>query len=432
MTPGARLQAAIDILSTIAQTKHPADRVFDSWARTSRFAGSKDRAAIGELVYNVLRHRSELASALGSENPRLLALGAISMVEGAGAAAAMALADGARHAPAPLEADEEALLRASVLPGPGAPAHVRLNYPEWLHDEFERAFGAALEREMAALMERAPTDFRVNLLKTNRDEAQDALAAEHVETEPTPFSPWGLRLKTRANIPGLQAFRDGFFELQDEGSQIACLLTGAKQGEQIVDLCAGGGGKSLALAAMMGNRGQIHACDMDRRRLARLMPRAQRAGARNIQTRFIKPSIMPGGPDPDFTDLEGRVDCVLVDAPCSGTGAWRRSPDARWRLTPELLLSYTETQAEVLARAARLVHPGGRLVYVTCSLLPSENEDQVAAFLVSHPDFSERRWQEHWPEGTPPPAAPPGPALRLSPATTGMDGFFVATMERNA
>lgn len=434
MTPGARLQAAIDILSTIDQTRHPADRVFDRWARASRFAGSKDRVAVSELVYNVLRHRAELTSALGSESPRLLALGAVALVDKAGPAAAMALADGARHAPAPLEPDEAASLRGSALPGGEAPPHVRLNYPEWLHAEFERAFGAGLEREMAALMERAPTDLRVNLLKADRDAARAALAAEHVETEPTPLSPWGLRLKGRANLPGLHAFRDGLVEVQDEGSQLACLLTGAKPGEQIVDLCAGGGGKSLALAALMGNRGQIHACDTDRRRLARLMPRAQRAGARNIQTRFIKANILPGGPDPDFADLDGRADCVLVDAPCSGTGAWRRGPDARWRLTPDLLESYRRTQAEVLARGARLVRPGGRLVYVTCSLLPSENEDQVASFLAAHSDFSERRWQACWPEGVAPPSAPPPAtevaALRLSPASSGTDGFFVAVMER--
>lgn len=433
MTPGARLQAAIDILTTIDQTRHPADRVFDRWARASRFAGSKDRAAVSDLVYNVLRHRAELAAALGSESPRLLALGAVALVDRAGPAAAMALADGARHAPAPLAADEAALLRGSALPGREAPIHVRLNYPEWLHAEFERAFGAGLEREMAALMERAPTDLRVNLLKTNREAARTALAAEHVETVPTPLSPWGLRLKTRANIAGLRSFRDGLVEVQDEGSQLACLLTGAGSGEQIVDLCAGGGGKSLALAALMGNRGQIHACDTDRRRLARLMPRAQRAGARNIQTRFIKANILSGGPDPDFADLEGRADCVLVDAPCSGTGAWRRGPDARWRLTPDVLESYRRTQADVLARGARLVRPGGRLVYVTCSLLPSENEDQVAAFLASHADFMERPWRASWPEDAALPAAPGGAAaLRLTPASSGTDGFFIAVMERRA
>lgn len=430
MTPGARLQAAIDILSTIAETRHPADRVFDGWARASRFAGSKDRVAVSELVYGVLRHRSQLAAALGSETPRLLALGAVALIDGAGPAAAMALADGARHAPAALAPEEAAALRAASLPAADAPAFVRLNYPEWLHPEFEAAFGASLEPEMAALMERAPTDLRVNLLKGTREAAMEALAAEKVETEPCPLSPWGLRLKARANIAGLKSFRDGLVEVQDEGSQLACLVAGAAPGEQVVDLCAGGGGKSLALAMLMGNRGQIHACDTDRRRLAKLMPRAQRAGTRNIQTRFIRPHMLPGGPDTDFPDLEGKADSVLVDAPCSGTGAWRRSPDARWRLTPEQLESYRVTQAEVLARGARLVRPGGRLVYVTCSLLPSENEDRVASFLGQREDFTQLPWQASWPADLPVPDAASGLALRLSPARSGTDGFFVAIMQR--
>jgi 16S rRNA (cytosine967-C5)-methyltransferase len=430
MTPGARLQAAIDILSTIGATRHPADRVFDGWARGSRFAGSKDRAAVGELVFTVLRHKSELATALGSEEPRLLALGAVSMIDAAGPAAAMALADGARHAPAPLAPGEADALRNASLPGEDAPAHVRLNYPEWLHAEFVRAFGPRLETEMAALMQRAPTDLRVNALKINRDAALEILIGEKAAVEPTPLAPFGLRLKARANIQGLAAFRDGLVELQDEGSQLACLLSAVQPGEQVVDLCAGGGGKSLALAAMMGNRGQIHACDTDRRRLGKLMPRAQRAGARNIQTRFIKPDVLPGGPDTDLADLEARMDCVLVDAPCSGTGAWRRNPDARWRLTPELLASYRATQMEVLARGGRAVRPGGRLVYITCSLLPSENEDQIDAFLQNHPDFVPAAWDAFWPEGIAPLPTAKGGALRLTPASTGTDGFFVAILKR--
>ena len=432
MTPGARLQAAIDILGKIGTTRHPADRVFDSWARGSRFAGSKDRAAVGELVYSVLRHRAELVTALGSEDPRLLVLGAVSLIDRAGPASAMALADGARHAPAPLEPDEAAALKNAALPGEDAPAHVRLNYPEWLEPEFKAAFGDRLEGEMAALMTRAPTDLRVNSLKGDRDTALAVLTEAGVELEPTPLAPLGLRLKARANVQGLQAFRDGLIELQDEGSQIACLLTAAQPGEQIVDLCAGGGGKSLALAAMMGNRGQIHACDTDRRRLGKLMPRAQRAGARNVQTRFIKTDALALGLDADLADLADRMDCVLVDAPCSGTGAWRRSPDARWRLTPELLANYGVAQDEVLARGCLAVKPGGRLVYVTCSMLPSENEARIATFLAAHSDFELAAWEDFWPTGYTAPVAPRGGALRLSPASTGTDGFYIAILKRKA
>lgn len=430
MTPGARLQSAIDVLTGVFETRQPADRAFDAWARSSRFAGSKDRAAVSELVFSVLRHRAQLAAAVGSEAPRLLAFTAIALLQGEGADAAAARADGTPHAPTPLTDDESAVLRAAVLPGPDAPSWVRLNYPEWLHPEFEVALGSSLEAEMTALMERAPTDLRVNVLKTTRDRAMSLLAAENVATEVTPLSPWGLRLVGRANILGLASFRDGVIELQDEGSQLACLAAGVTPGEQVVDLCAGGGGKSLALAAMMRNRGQVHACDTDTRRLGKLMPRAQRAGIRNIQTRALGP-FAPDAADTDLADLEARMDCVLIDAPCSGTGAWRRNPDARWRIDGETLAGYHAAQTEVLARAARLVRPGGRLVYVTCSLLPSENENQVEAFLAGHREFAEMSWRSLWPaEVAFPPVAGDGPHLRLTPAITETDGFFVALLRR--
>lgn len=430
MTPGARLQSAIDILTGIFETRQPADRAFDTWSRSSRFAGSKDRAAVSELVFSVLRHRAQLAAATGSDAPRLLAFAAIALLQGEGAEAAAARADGTPHAPAPLTVEENAALCEAALPGPEAPSWVRLNYPEWLHPEFELALGAGLEREMAALMERAPTDLRVNALKGSRDHAKSALADENVATEPTPLSPWGLRLTGRANILGLASFRDGLVELQDEGSQLACLATGMKPGEQVVDLCAGGGGKSLALAAMMRNRGQVHACDNDSRRLDKLMPRAQRAGIRNIQTRALG-IFAPDAPDADLAGLEARMDCVLVDAPCSGTGAWRRNPDARWRLTPEILAGYHTAQMEVLARAARLVRPGGRLVYVTCSLLPSENDRQVTAFLTTDREFTVAPWRSIWPaDFPPPPAIGDEPFLRLTPASTETDGFFIAVLRR--
>ena len=429
MTPGARLQSAIEILGNIFLSGRPADRVFDEWSRASRFAGSKDRAAVSDIVFTVLRRRAELSAATGREDARLLAFAALLLTEENSLSALDAMADGSRHAPEPLSSEEREVLDAAKLPGEDAAPWKRLNYPEWLHAEFEQAFGEDLEREMVALLERAPTDLRVNTLKFGRDEAQAALAAAGVQAEPCPWSPWGLRLTARANLPGLAVFREGGIEIQDEGSQLACLLTGAKPGEQVVDLCAGGGGKSLALAAMMENHGQIYACDTDARRLGPLMPRAQRAGVRNLQTRTLG-AYIEGEPDTDLADMQGHADCVLVDAPCSGTGAWRRNPDARWRLGPETLAGYQSAQDEVLARGARLVKPGGRLVYVTCSLLPSENERRVECFLESHPGFALLPWSAFWPEGLVPPPALPGPGLRLSPAATGTDGFFVAILRR--
>ena len=429
MTPGARLQSAIEILGDIFLSGRPADRVFDNWSRSSRFAGSKDRAAVGEIVFTVLRRRAELSAATGREDARLLAFAALMLVEREDLPALEAMSTGARHTPEPLSREEHEVLAAAALPGSDAPPWIRLNYPEWLHPEFEKAFGGDLEREMAALMDRAPTDLRVNTLKLSREEAQAALAEAGVATEPCPWSPWGLRLTARANLPGLAVYREGGIEIQDEGSQLACLLTGAKPGEQVIDLCAGGGGKALALSATMENRGQVHACDTDPRRLGPLMPRAQRAGLRNLQTRALGPYV-EGEPDIDLEDLRGQADCVLVDAPCSGTGAWRRNPDARWRLGPDVLAGYHAAQDEVLARGSRLVKPGGRLVYVTCSLLSSENERRVEHFLEAHADFSFSDWPASWPDGLLPPPVPFGQGLRLSPATTGTDGFFVAILRR--
>ena len=429
MTPGARLQSAISVLNDIFQSGRPADRVFDTWARSNRYAGSKDRAAVSDLVFTVLRRRAELSAAIGGEDARLLAFAALAFVEGQGVDAVAALADGTRHAPEPLGEEERRILSAAALPGEGAAPWIEFNYPEWLHPELEAAFGSSLRQEMAALMGRAPTDLRVNTLKTTREKALASLTAEGLSAEPTPWSPWGLRLTSRGNVLGLASFRDGAIEIQDEGSQLACLLAGAAPGEQVVDLCAGGGGKSLALAAMMKNHGQIYACDTDARRLGGLIPRVRRADIRNLQTRALGPCVQDT-PDGDLADLESRADCVLVDAPCSGTGAWRRSPDARWRLNPEMLAGYRAAQAEVLARGARLVRPGGRLVYVTCSLLPSENEKQVEAFLAAHPAFAPQPWAPLWPEPVSVPPAPSGNWLRLTPATTGTDGFFVAILRR--
>lgn len=429
MTPGARLQSAIEILNDIFQMKRPADRIMDTWSRSNRYAGSKDRAAVSGLVFRVLRRRAELSAATGSGEARLLAFAALALIEGEGPGAVSMLADGSAHAPAPLSEEETAMLANATLPGAEAPAWTRLNYPEWLHAEFETAFGPSLETEMAALLDRAPTDLRINILKTSRDKALAALSEEGVSAAPTPWSLWGLRLTARANLPGLKIFRDGAIEIQDEGSQLACLLTAVTPGEQVVDLCAGGGGKALALAAMMENRGQIHACDTAPRRLGQLMPRAQRAGIRNLQTRILG-AYAPEGPDHDLAGLTDRADCVLVDAPCSGTGAWRRSPDARWRLTPELLDGYRAAQAEVLVRGAQLVRPGGRLVYVTCSLLPSENEHRIGAFLGGNDNFAVFPPAELWPHDIALPPASPDGYLRLTPASTGTDGFFVAVLRR--
>ena len=279
---------------------------------------------------------------------------------------------GEGHAPAPLTDAERARLAAADLSG--APAHVAGDFPEWLAPQFEASFGADAAEEGRALAERAPVDLRVNLLKTTRDKAFAALA--HLSPEPTPLSPVGLRIAMRPDgrAPPLAsdpAYVKGLVEVQDEGSQLAALLAEAKPGMQVLDLCAGAGGKTLALAAAMDNQGQIYAADADARRLAPIFARLARSGARNVQVRA------PRGQADVLADLEGRCDLVLIDAPCTGSGAWRRNPDAKWRMRPGALEQRIKDQDETLENALRFVKRGGRIVYVTCSVLRAENEDRI-------------------------------------------------------
>lgn len=434
MTPAARVQTAIELLEELDRTRQPADRLLQRWGRTHRYAGSKDRTALNTHIYNVLRRRNELAAVIGSEAPRALALAALRVLDGLSVDDIALIAHEGPHAAGALtDAERSALMRAQ-LPGADAPPHVRCNYPLWLKDEIAAAFGSTLEAEMAAMAGRAPLDLRVNLLKTDRAAAQAALQKMDMMAEETPWSPWGLRLPDRANIVASSPYREGLVEIQDEGSQLACLAAGAMPGEQIVDLCAGGGGKTLALAAAMANKGQIYACDIDARRLGRLAPRLERAGVRNVQRRLLQG--WQSGPDPDLDDLNARADCVFVDAPCSGTGTWRRAPDARWRLTPENLDAYRQAQREVLDRAARLVRPGGRMVYVTCSFLPSENAAQIDRFREAHPAFAPVSWAAFWPPSLPKPPPLPKPSdgsaqgLQVTPKNAGTDSFFIMILRR--
>jgi 16S rRNA (cytosine967-C5)-methyltransferase len=427
MTPRARLAAAIEVLAEIDKWRRPASQALKDWGLSHRFAGSGDRAAIAGLVYDALRRRASSAHIMGEESARAVMLGMLRRERNLSCDAIAALADGSRFAPSPLNALERARLADGNLAG--APAWVAGDYPQWLDAYLERAFCEDRAAEGAALASRAPLDLRVNTLKAERAAAAHALA--HLEPVPTRWSPFGLRIRRGAEdkSPGIHAepvFLKGMVEMQDEGSQLAALLAGAKPGEQVIDVCAGAGGKTLALAAMMENRGQIYATDMDKRRLAPIHARIARAGARNIQVRT------PKGKEDALPDLEHRADLVLVDAPCTGTGAWRRNPDAKWRLRPGALALRLREQAQVLDRAAALLKPGGRIAYVTCSVLCEENGDQVCAFLERHPQFAL----------LPPEmvtqtlgecaaafaaAAPPSPeGLLMTPRRTETDGFYVA------
>ena len=402
---------AIEILDGLAGTGQPTDRFLKDWFRSRRFAGSGDRRAIAEQVFSVQRRRAQLAHRMGSDAPRALVIAAL--VEAGGEVEALFTGG---YGPAPLSDAERAAIAA--VPAP-APAWVVGEYPAWLEPELLRAFGDDLAPEMAALIPRAPVDLRVNTLKATRDEVLAALEKDGVAAAPTPYAPHGIRIAQEA--PALARsllFESGAFEFQDEAAQIASVLCDARPEMRVLDLAAGAGGKSLALAAAMQNRGEILACDVRGEALFELEKRAARAGAAIIETLPLD----PGQP-------QGAFDLVLVDAPCSGSGTWRRQPELRWRLTPERLAELTGVQDRLLDRAAGLVKPGGRLVYATCSILPSENQDRALVFRARRPDFSALNMRESWPQTAVPPGL--GPDFRASPRLTGTDGFYCAGFRRS-
>jgi 16S rRNA (cytosine967-C5)-methyltransferase len=383
MTPAARLSAAIEVFADIEARRRPAAQALKDWGLSHRFAGSGDRAAIAGLVYDALRRKASSAWIMGADTPRAILLGMLARERELGVEAISKLASGARFAPEPLSDEEHARLRAKSLDG--APPHVLGDYPEWLDAQLAATFGGDRAEEVAALASRAPLDLRVNTLKATREDAAEALS--ELEPQETRWSPWGLRVVVPPDskspaIHAEPAFLKGQIEIQDEGSQLASLLSGAKPGEQVIDLCAGAGGKTLAMAAAMENHGQIYATDTDKRRLAPIHERLERAGAHDVQV------VTPRGDKDMLAHLAGKADLVLIDAPCTGTGAWRRNPDAKWRVRPGALAERLKDQAEALDHAARLVKSGGRIAYVTCSVLDDENAAQVRAFLGRHTGFS--------------------------------------------
>jgi 16S rRNA (cytosine967-C5)-methyltransferase len=435
LTPGARIAAAIDILTAIDAEGPAADDAAAFYFRRRRYIGAKDRAQIAGHVYDVLRHRAALdwwiARAGGGAvetRARSRVLAALSLIDGRRRETLTALCDGGRFRPAPLSPAEERLVRGlagHTLVHPAMPRAVANDLPEWLEPYLDRVFGQALEREMAALNSTAPIDLRVNLLKTDRAAARQALAAEGVEAAPTRWSPIGLRLFERAPLSGLAAFRDGLFDVQDEASQLAALLADARPGMRVVDFCAGTGGKTLALAAGMKNRGRLVACDVSARRLERAGRRLKRAGIGNVERRLLSSER-----DKWVKRHAQGFERVLVDAPCLGTGTWRRNPDAKWRAGPADLAELRDRQRRILRSAARLVRPGGRLVYATCSLLREENEVQAEDFLAAEPDFAPLPASDVWRETIGGDAPFGDDYLFLTPALHGTDGFFVALFER--
>ena len=391
MTPAARMQAAIELLDAIVTAAREggaaADTLITRYFKERRYAGSKDRRAVRDLVYRAIRRAGE----------RPLS-GRAAMLGLAGAEPdLLALFDGSAHGP-PLVQDGE----------PAAPAGL---VPDWIRGRLDPLID---EIELQALLQRAPLDLRVNRLRGTREQALSAFP----DAEPTSHSAIGLRLSDGGSVEQSEAWRQGLVEVQDEGSQLICLGSGTAPGLTVVDLCAGAGGKTLALAAEMGNDGRIVAADTDRARLSRMAPRLERAGVTIAEARLLD----PGRETEQLGELAGQADLVLVDAPCSGTGTWRRNPEARWRLTPERLDRLTALQARLLDIAAELVRPGGHLVYAVCSVLAEEGREQAEAVplrscLVSAPmDI--------------PAGRSAGRGVLLSPARDGTDGFFVARWQR--
>lgn len=430
MIPAARLSAAMEVLADIQERRRPATDALKDWGLAHRFAGSGDRAAIASIVYDALRVKASSIFGMGTDTARAQVLGMLARKRPLTEIAD--LFSGARFAPEMLTDEERARLVDWSLEG--APAHVAGDYPDWLEDELSRAFGDDLVAEMQALTGRAPVDVRVNTLKTLRAKLIPELI--HLKATATPYAPTGLRFDPGegGRGPALQvteAFIKGQFEIQEEGSQLVTMLSGATEGEQVIDMCAGGGGKTLALAAMMNNQGQIYATDNDARRLAPIHARLERAGVRNVQVRTPKTRD-----DEPLRGLEDKADLVLIDAPCTGTGTWRRSPDIKWRVRPGALELRMKEQDEVLARAARFVRPGGRIAYVTCSVLPAENDDRIAAFVAGQPDFqvvdpmdvlamAPDELSSHTNL-----VSAGGLGLQFTPLRTSTDGFYVSLLAR--
>lgn len=431
MTPAARLQATLDLLTDVETAGRPADAVTSAFFRARRDIDDRDRGLILEALYMLLRHRARLGwwlARLGqSDSPRHRLIGWLALSEGKTAEQIKRLFDGAKFAPAALTEAESALLaklRGCTMVHPEMPEEVRVECPAWAAPPLRRRFGQGFAAEMAATLTSPPLDLRVNPVKATRDAALRDLRDLGLQAEPTRLSPHGIRVKERLSLARLKGLKTGEIEIQDEGSQLVALLVDARPGEQVVDFCAGAGGKTLALAGQMNNKGHVVACDVNEVRLKRCAERLRRAGLHNAETRVLSSET-----DAWVKRHKGGFDRVLVDAPCSGTGTWRRNPDARWR-APELgLENLVALQARILTSAARLVKPGGRLVYATCSVLPEENEDQVAAFLATNPGFQVVPLPKAAAQLT---DAADGAYLSLTPARHATDGFFAAVLQREA
>lgn len=415
--PPAILGNAEEVLREILRFMSPADVTLSRYFKDHPRLGGRERGAIAECVYAVLRNKTFYTDfsggGRGATMRRLVLLG---MAETVGIDALGGLSD-----------DENALLeRIRDIDRSLLPSRQRANLPDWLYDKFVAQYGEEETMELAKVLNTpAPLDLRVNTLKADREKVIAELATAPIAAEPTPYSPTGLRVLKKPALQNLPLFKEGAIEVQDEGSQVLAQLLGARRGEMVVDFCAGAGGKTLAIGAIMRNTGRLYAFDVSEKRLAKLKPRMARSGLSNVH-----PVVIAHERDAKVKRLAGKIDRVLVDAPCSGMGTLRRNPDVKWRQQPDGIAEMTEKQASILDGASRLVKFGGRLVYATCSLLNEENDAIVEGFLATHPDFelipmhkvlAEQRIELEM-----------GDTLKMLPHKHGTDGFFAAVFERKA
>ncbi len=428
MRLGGRLAAAIEVLDDIERRHRPATDALKDWGLSHRFAGAGDRAAIGNIVYDALRRKRSAGWLFGNETSRALGFGALLLEWNQSAAALNQALDGDKFSPSPLSAAELYALSERKLTD--APDVVRADSPDWCAPLLGCAFGTDWVEESAALASRPPLDIRVNTLKVDRDRVIAEL--EGTRAAPTDLAPNGVRIPPidgsgrHPNVQAEPAFQKGWFEIQDEGSQLAAALAGAEPGMQVLDFCAGAGGKTLALSAAMNNRGLIFAFDSEKSRLALMFDRLRRSDNRNVQV-VSKPS--------ELSDLIGHMDLVLIDAPCTGSGTWRRRPDAKWRLTRRQLDVRKAEQSSILDSASIYVKPGGLVIYITCSVFDEENVDQIAAFFGRNMTFTSvdhtALWNEHCP-GKQDTVRFGRYGLSMTPARSGTDGLYFAAMYKAA
>lgn len=425
MKPAARIQATIDILEKISDSSIPMDLVVGDYMRHRRYIGSKDRANVAERIYEIVRAQARLGwwleHAGAEDTPRTRVLFWCALGEGADEKRLKDLFDGSKYAPEELSAEELGYIGKleGELNHPDMPDSVRCECPPLYEDKLRSYFGDNFESEMTAMLETATLDLRVNNFLASRQKVKDFLQADGVETTETPYSPWGLRCVKKSYLARTKAFNKGWIEIQDEGSQLIAHVSDVKPGMQVLDYCAGAGGKTLALAATMERKGRIVAMDNDKRRLEKGRQRYKKAQLADIievralsEARHVK----------WLKRQEGKFDVVLLDVPCTGTGTWRRNPDMRWRTYGPSLEELLPIQAEIMDKVVHVVKPGGRIIYATCSLLPDENEAQIEAFLKRHDGFEIQPLDQAQGLGS--------PYMRLTPHRHNTDGFFAAALKK--